>query len=123
MKDGKPTYVTYLKKMETMLVFFFLEKFHHLTTKKDSPKFEFFFLFSVNLKNIWKIMPKFPSHKIEKKHLEPCYQVEVCFFFWRLVVQWQHVFMGKLGGFWKINAISIKFGDFMTHVAIYWKTN
>jgi hypothetical protein len=25
--------------------------------------------------------------------------------------------------FWKINAISTEFGDFRTHVAIYWKTN
>jgi hypothetical protein len=36
---------------------------------------------------------------------------------------WQHIFLEKLGSFWKISAISIEFGDFRTHVAIYWKTN
>ncbi len=50
-------------------MFFFLTKFCHLA-KKDLPKFEIFF--TVNLKKKWKIMPKFPSHKIEnQKTLNP----------------------------------------------------
>jgi len=58
-----------------------------------------------------------------KKNLEPCYHVETCFYFLQFFALWQHIFLEKLGSFWKISAISIEFGDFRTHVAIYWKTN
>jgi len=44
-------------------------------------------------------------------------------FFLQFLALWQHIFLGKLEGFWKISAISIEFGDFRMYVTIYWKTN
>jgi hypothetical protein len=79
VKDGQPAYVTYLRKQETMPMFFFFTKFRHLA-KTDLPKFQNFF--SVNLKNSWKIMPKFPSHKIKNpKTRNPAAKLKCVSFF------------------------------------------
>jgi hypothetical protein len=117
--NGEPTYVTYLRNKETLPAFFFLAKFCHLLTKKDLPKF----YNSVNWKKHLDLRQSFQATKLQKKNLEPCCHVEMCFLFLQFFALWRHIFLGKLGGFWKTSAISIEFGDFRIHVAIYWKTN
>lgn len=59
---------------------FFFDEVSPLGKKKICQNLRDFF--SVNLKNIWKIMPKFPSHKIEnKKTLNPAAKLKCVSFF------------------------------------------
>jgi hypothetical protein len=68
-------------------------------------------------------LPYQPTAKLKKKTLNLAAKLKFVSFLGHFSHNGDIYILGKLGGFWKINAISTEFGDFRTHIAIYWKTN